>query len=42
MRITVLLFARYREVAGTGTIALDLPDGATLVEAMVPVPATSR
>ena len=33
MTITVLLFARYREAAGTGTAALDLPDGSTLGEA---------
>jgi molybdopterin converting factor subunit 1 len=33
VKVTVLLFARYREVAGTGTAVLDLPDGSTLGEA---------
>jgi molybdopterin converting factor subunit 1 len=30
MRLRVYLFARARDIAGTGTIFLDLPEGATV------------
>jgi molybdopterin converting factor small subunit len=33
VRVTVRLFARPREVAGTGTVAVDLPEGATAGDA---------
>ncbi|MDQ6748102.1 MAG: MoaD/ThiS family protein [Candidatus Dormibacteraeota bacterium] len=33
MRVTVLLFARPRELAGTGRLELDLPAGATASDA---------
>jgi molybdopterin synthase catalytic subunit len=31
--VTILLFARYRETAGTETAVVELPEGATLGEA---------
>jgi molybdopterin converting factor small subunit len=34
MRITILLFASYRELAGTGSVALELPPGATAGDAV--------
>lgn len=34
MRVTVLLFAQLREAWGGGTLELDLPDGATVAEAV--------
>ena len=33
MTVTVLLFARFRELAGTEAVVLDLPEGTTLGEA---------
>ena len=34
MQITVKLFALMREKAGTDTVALDIPEGATLAQAV--------
>ena len=34
MRINVLLFALYRDMAGTDTVAIELPDGATAADAV--------
>jgi molybdopterin synthase catalytic subunit len=34
MRITILLFAQYRELAGTDAVTLELPDGATAADAV--------
>jgi molybdopterin converting factor subunit 1 len=33
MTVTILLFARYRELAGTEAAALELPEGSTLGDA---------
>jgi molybdopterin converting factor subunit 1 len=33
MRVTVRLFAAHREIAGSGSVALDVPDGARVDEA---------
>ena len=34
MRVLVRLFASYREAAGVGHVVLDLPDGATVKDAI--------
>ncbi|MEX0890575.1 MAG: molybdopterin converting factor subunit 1 [Gemmatimonadota bacterium] len=34
MRVNILLFAHYRELAGTDAVALELPDGATAADAV--------
>jgi MoaD family protein len=34
MRITLLLFASYRDLAGTGSVTLELPPGATAADAV--------
>lgn len=34
MRVTVKLFAAYRELAGTSQLSLDLPEGATVGDAL--------
>ncbi len=39
MRIAVLLFARYSEVAGVSSIEVDVPPGATLSQVWEAVPA---
>ena len=38
MNITVKLFARFKEAAGTGKLDLDLPDGATLADLLAALP----
>jgi molybdopterin converting factor small subunit len=37
MTVTILLFARYREAAGTDIAVVELPDGATLGDAWAAV-----
>jgi molybdopterin synthase catalytic subunit len=37
MTVTILLFARYREAAGTGSFVADLPEDATLGDAWAAV-----
>jgi molybdopterin synthase catalytic subunit len=39
MRIDVLLFAHYADQLGTGALALELPDGASLADAVAAVRA---
>ena len=34
MKIRMLLFAVYREIAGTGEVEVELPDGATAADAV--------
>ena len=41
MTVTVLLFASYAESLGTGTLTLDLPDGARVEDALSRVRARS-
>jgi len=39
MRVSVLLFAQYRDAAGAGELELDLPYGATVLDAVAHIRA---